>query len=53
MGLFTYSSSFLQTSTACLEDLFLLQIILFPYPLDHIGSSRGYGKATGKADTLI
>lgn len=53
MGLLTQAPGLLQASTACLEDLLLLQLVLFPYPLDHIGSSRGYGKATGKAGTPI
>jgi len=51
--LLTQSSSLFQTTTACPEDLFLLQVVLFSYPLDHIGSAGGYGKATGKADKSI
>jgi hypothetical protein len=48
--LLTQSSSLFQTTAACPEDLFLLQGVLFSYPLDHIGSAGGYGKTTGEAD---
>jgi len=30
-----------------------MKLVFLPYPLYHIGSAGGYGKATGKANTFI